>query len=39
IQGRVGNGRRAAALHPFAREQLAVARMVEDVLLRPPPRR
>jgi len=39
IQGRVGDGRRAAALHPFAQEQLAVARMVEDLLLRPPPRR
>ncbi len=39
IQGRVGNGRRAAAMHPLAVEQLAVARLVEDVLLRPPPRR
>ena len=39
IQGRVGNGRRAAAMHPLPEEQLAVARMVEDLLLRPPPRR
>ena len=39
IQGRVGNGRVAAALHPLPDEQLAVARMVEDLLLRPAPRR
>ncbi|WP_460818515.1 SGNH/GDSL hydrolase family protein [Nocardioides korecus] len=39
IQGRVGNARRAAAMHPLPVEQLAVARMLEDLLLRPPPRR
>ena len=37
LQGRDGNGRRAAGMHPLAVEQLALARQIEDVLRRPPP--
>lgn len=37
LQGRDGNGRLAAGMHPLAVGQLALARQIEDVLRRPPP--
>jgi lysophospholipase L1-like esterase len=38
VQGRVGSSRRAAALHPLPVGQVALARMIEDVLEKPPPK-
>lgn len=37
IQGRVGNFRLGAALHPLAAGQAALARMIEQILRRPAP--
>lgn len=37
IQGRIGNYRLGAALHPLPAGQAALARMIEQVLRRPPP--
>ena len=37
VQGRVGNGRPRRRLHPLAAGQAALARLIEDVLRRPPP--
>lgn len=37
IQGRVGNYRFGAALHPLPAGQAALARMIEQILRRPPP--
>ena len=38
IQGRIGNGRQGAALHPLPAGQAALARLVEATLRREPPR-
>lgn len=38
VQGRVGSSRRAAALHPLPVGQVALARMIEDVLEKAPPK-
>lgn len=37
IQGRIGNNRRGAALHPLMAGQRAVARLIADHLREPPP--
>ena len=37
VQGRVGDGRVAAALHPMPAGQDALADLLEDLLRRPPP--
>jgi hypothetical protein len=36
IQGRTGNGRQGAALHPLPAGQAALARLVEDTLRHEP---